>query len=295
MNRRTSAQTKQSDALSQTTTFKKRSLRPGLLIKELIFIVISLSALLPIYFMTVTAFKTQNEYLSQPMGLPTHWTLSNFTQAFGAGFLGWLLNTSIIGILAVLLVTLCASLAGFSFAWLFRRPPRMMITVTAVLMMIPPIVMLIPLYQMASWTNQVNTYQAVILIYAGLMMPFSTFMLTSFFRTIPGETIEAALMDGAGPVKIYRMIILPLSLSSLLTLAVVNLLWVWNELLIALTFLQSDNTRTLMVGISMFQSKSNLNVPLTMAGLMISTVPIIALYLFSQKYFVRGLTMGAVK
>lgn len=267
----------------------------AMLVKQVIFILISISALLPIYFMITTAFKSQSEYLAHPFSLVFHWSFANFSQAFQAGFAVWFRNTLLIGAFSVILVTILASFAGFAFAWLYNRPPRLMTTFSAILMMVPPIVMLIPLYQTASWLHQTNTYQAVILVYAGLMMPFSTYMLTSFFRTIPKDAIEAALIDGAGPIKIYGSIILPLSVSSLLTLGVVNLLWVWNELLIALTFLQSDSTRTLMVGISMFQSKSNLNVPLTMAGLVIATVPIVIFYLFSQKYFVRGLTMGTVK
>ncbi|MCL6444313.1 MAG: carbohydrate ABC transporter permease, partial [Alicyclobacillus sp.] len=256
-----------------------RSRVPGLLIKELVYIVVTAGALLPVYFIVITAFKSDKVYQTHPFGLPADWTLSNFSQAFDAGFLRWLWNTVAVDGLSVLLTTFLASLAAFAFAWLFARPPKVVTSVIAVLMMVPPIVMLIPLYQMASWANQVNTYQAVVIIYSGLMMPFSTYMLTSFFRTIPRESVEAALMDGASLLKIYRSIVMPLSLPALLTLAVVNLLWAWNELLIALTFLQSDTTRTLMAGISMFQSKSNLNVPVTMAGLLIATVPIVVLYL----------------
>lgn len=273
----------------------RRRIGPGLIVKELIFIVFSVSALLPIYFMLVTSFKTQNQFLLNPLGLPTHWILSNYAQAFSQGFLQWLMNTIVISGGSVILTTLFGSMAAFAIAWTFRRPPALLTALISILMMIPPIVMLIPLYQMASDVNLIDTFTAVILIYGGLMMPFSTYMLSGFFRTVPKEMLEAAVMDGASPWRIYWNLLLPLSIPSLLTLGVVNLLWAWSELLIAVTFLQSNSTRTLMVGISTFSSKSNLNVPLTMAGLMIATIPIVALYLFSQRYFVRGLTVGSIK
>lgn len=267
----------------------------GLLVKELILVAFSLSALLPVYFMLVTSFKTQLQFLVNPMGLPSHWVFSNYSQAFSQGFLQWLMNTVVIAGGSVILTTLLASLAAFALAWTFRKPPAVLVALISILMMIPPIVMLIPLYQMASAANLIDTFVAVILIYGGLMMPFSAYMLLGFFRTVPREMLEAAAIDGAGALRIYWSVMLPLSIPSLLTLGVVNLLWSWSELLIAVTFLQSNSTRTLMVGISMFQSKTNLNVPLTMAGLVIATLPIVALYLFSQHYFIRGLTMGSIK
>ena len=102
-------------------------------------------------------------------------------------------------------------------------------------------------------------------------------------------------MDGASSWTVFRRVVLPLSGPPLITLGVVNLLWAWNELLIALVFLQSDTKKTLMVGISEFQSKFNLNIPVTMAGLSIAVLPLVAAYIFGQRYFIRGLTAGALR
>ena len=135
----------------------------------------------------------------------------------------------------------------------------------------------------------------MILIYVGLMLPFSVYMLTNFFRTIPASMIEAALIDGASSWRVFRRIVLPLSAAPLVTLAVVNLLWVWNELLIALVFLQDDSKKTLMIGITGFQSRYSLDVPVIMAGLTLATLPIVTVYIFGQRYFVRGLVSGALK
>jgi ABC-type glycerol-3-phosphate transport system permease component len=162
-------------------------------------------------------------------------------------------------------------------------------------MVVPPVVLLVPLFVFGAQLGWISTFRLVILIYVGLMLPFSVYLLTSFFRTLPSSLIEAATIDGASSWDVFRRIVLPLSAAPIATLAVVNLLWVWNELLIALVFLQDDAKKSLMVGITGFQSRYNLNVPAIMAGLTLATLPIVILYLFGQRFFVRGLVSGAVK
>jgi ABC-type glycerol-3-phosphate transport system permease component len=141
----------------------------------------------------------------------------------------------------------------------------------------------------------INTYHGTILIYTGLLLPFSIYLMTNFFRAIPREIIEAARIDGCSSFGIFRRIMMPLSAPAIITLIVVNALWVWNELLIALVFMQNDGLKTLMVGISTMRSRNYLDIPVTMAGLLIATIPIVVVYMFGQRYFIRGLTGGAVK
>ncbi len=163
------------------------------------------------------------------------------------------------------------------------------------LMVVPPVVMLVPLF--VSWVRwgMINTYHGTILIYTGLLLPFSIYLMTNFFRAVPREIIEAARIDGCSSFGIFRRIMMPLSAPALITLIVVNALWVWNELLIALVFMQKDDLKTLMVGISTMRSRNYLDIPVTMAGLLIATIPIVVVYMFGQRYFIRGLTGGAVK
>ena len=132
-----------------------------------------------------------------------------------------------------------------------------------------------------------------IVIYAGLITPFSIYLLTTFFRTLPRELFESARMDGANDLFILWKIVLPLSLPALLTLVVVNALYVWNDLIIAVIFLQDDSKRTLMAGISVFQGRYENQIPLTMAGMVIASAPMVILYI--AKYFIQGLMAGAVK
>jgi ABC-type glycerol-3-phosphate transport system permease component len=141
----------------------------------------------------------------------------------------------------------------------------------------------------------INSFSGAILIYVGLLMPFSVYLMTNFFKTVPREIIDAARMDGCGTFGVFRQIMLPLSAPALLTLVVVNAMWVWNELLIALIFLQRDELKTLMVGIAAMRSRNYVDIPATMAGLLVATLPIVILYIAGQRYFIRGLTAGAVK
>ncbi|MCK5568814.1 MAG: carbohydrate ABC transporter permease, partial [Spirochaetes bacterium] len=121
------------------------------------------------------------------------------------------------------------------------------------------------------------------------------YLLTSFFRTLPGEIVEAAIMDGCSNFKVLSKILVPLSIPPVLTLIIVNALYVWNDLLIALVFLPKNKMRTLMVGVTIFKSRFNLDVPLTMAGLLMISLPMIILYIVFQRFFIRGLTSGALK
>ena len=186
-------------------------------------------------------------------------------------------------------------MAAWGFAhWAFRGRDALLGVLVA-LMVVPPVVLLVPLFVFGVRIGQISTFRLVIVIYVGLMLPFSVFMLTNFFRTIPASMIEAAVIDGASSWRVFRRIVLPLSAAPLVTLGVVNLLWVWNELLIALVFLQDDSKKTLMVGITGFQSRYSLNVPAIMAGLTLATLPIVTVYIFGQRFFVRGLVAGALK
>jgi ABC-type glycerol-3-phosphate transport system permease component len=120
-------------------------------------------------------------------------------------------------------------------------------------------------------------------------------LLTSFFRSLPREIFEAARIDGAGDLLILWQIVLPLSLPPLLTLVVVNALYVWNDLLIAIIFLQDDAKRTLMAGINVFQGRYGDQIPLTMAGMAFASAPMIILYIVFQKHYIQGLMAGSIK
>jgi raffinose/stachyose/melibiose transport system permease protein len=270
--------------------------RPGSLARHAMLFAFVALALIPVYFMVVNALKSNSEYGANQLGPPHHLTLSTLHDALAGGSLfTWMLNSLLITGASVLVSTAVATLAAYPISLMQWRPGRIMLSVMIALMVVPPIVLVIPLFQMMVDTHQVNTYQSVIVIYTGLMLPFSTFLLASFFATIPRSLIEAARIDGAGTFNTLRSVVLPLSRAALVTVIVVQALWVWNEVLIAVIFLQQSSLRTLMVGLTVFSSRYHLDVPIVMAGMLVATIPMLVLYLAGQRAFVRGLTAGATK
>ncbi|HWA41941.1 MAG TPA: carbohydrate ABC transporter permease [Hypericibacter adhaerens] len=269
---------------------------PATALKHATLIAFAGIALLPLYFMLVSAFKTREEFLGNTFGPPMAPVLSTLAQSFAGGDLfRWVVNSVAVTSASVLLSTALAALAAYPIALMKWRAGPYVLGALIALMVIPPIVLVIPLFQIAAGLRQLNTYQTVIVIYTGLLLPFSTFLLASFFKTISPSLIEAARMDGAGSWRIFRSILLPLSGPALATVVTVQALWVWNELLIAVVFLQSEHLRTLMVGLTVYNSRYRIDVPMVMAGMLWGTLPMLLLYLFGQRFFIRGLTAGGVK
>ncbi len=264
--------------------------------KHGVLILATAVVLLPGYFMIITAFKMQEGYSLNKFDFPHPFFTGNFVTAMRGGrFFLWFGNSIILAVGAVLLSTLVSALAAYAFARMNFAGRNLMLAINTALMVIPPVVMLIPLFLLLTRIDLVGTYPGATLVYAGLLTPFSIYLLTNFFRTIPHEIVESALMDGASTLQILALILLPLSGPAFVTLIVVNTLWVWNDLLIALVLLPQDNMRTLMVGITVFGSRYNNDVPVAMAGMLLASLPMILLYLFGQRYFIRGLVAGALK
>jgi raffinose/stachyose/melibiose transport system permease protein len=265
-------------------------------LKHAVLVVACILALVPTLFMISASLKSQDEYAVDKVGLPDVVVFENFRSViFDSPFFSWMVNSAILVIGAVLLSAAVSCLAAFAIARMEFKGRDTLFSISTALMAVPPVVMIVPLFVLYTQLSLISTYQGAIVIYAGLITPFSVYLLTTFFRTLPEELFEAARIDGAGDLRILFKIVLPLSLPALLTLVVVNALYVWNDLLIAIIFLQDDAKRTLMAGISVFQGRYNNQIPLTMAGMVIASAPMLILYILFQKYFVRGLMAGAVK
>jgi ABC-type glycerol-3-phosphate transport system permease component len=161
--------------------------------------------------------------------------------------------------------------------------------------MVPPVVLLLPMFVVMVNLRLINQLPSVMLFYSCLLVPFSIFFLTNFFRTVPAELLEASTVDGAGPLRSLWSIVLPLAKPALVTIAIVNAIWAWNELLVALVFLQDENQRTLMAGMTLLQGRYATDQPLVLAVATLSIIPVAAFYFASQRTFVRGLTAGIGK
>jgi ABC-type glycerol-3-phosphate transport system permease component len=275
---------------------RRRAARGGRLPHHILLLTAGVAALAPTLFVVLTALKERRQYLESPLGLPWPLYFGNFAEALRGGkFLLWLGNSAAFTLGSVVVCLAVAALAAFAVARMRFAGRELLLDLNIALMVVPPAVMLIPLFQLYSDLGWIGTYPGVILLYAGLTAPFAVYFLTGFFHTIPTELIEAAVSDGASDLRVLLQVVLPLSAPALTTLAVTNALWVWNELLIALVFLPNDELKTLMVGLTVFRSRYNLDVPVTMAGMLLASLPMLLLYLIGQRYFIRGLTAGAVK
>lgn len=265
-------------------------------LNQFLLIVFSLVAIYPVYYMVVTGFKTRKDWLDNQFGLPGTPTLDNYGQALSDGrIVGWLGNSVIVTLFSILVSTLVAALAAYALARFRFRGRNVFLNAMIILMVIPPVVLILPLFVLMVNISLVNTLPGLIIIYVGLLIPFSVYLLVSFFRGLPTELFDAAAMDGCSNFGILWRIVAPLSMPAFITLVVVNALWVWNELLVALVFLQSEDLKTLMPGLTLFKGHFSLNEPLIMAGTTLATIPMLLLYIFGQRFFVQGLVAGAVK
>ena len=278
------------------TSRRKRENPFWLGLRQLILIAFSILALYPVYYMAITAFKTRDGWLHNQFGLPNPITLQNFADALSKGNIPlWFQNSVIVTIASIVISTIVSALAAYSIAR-FRFAGRALYFNSMIaLMVVPPAVLILPLFVFMVNIGLINSLTGVVIIYSGLLIPFSVYLLVSFFRSLPTELFDAAAIDGCSSFDALWRITLPLSTPALVTLVVVNALFVWNELLIALVFLQSEELKTLMPGLTLFKGHFSVNEPLIMAGTLIATLPMILLYLFGQRLFVEGLTAGAIK
>lgn len=186
----------------------------------------------------------------------------------------------------------CSTLAAYAIVRADFLGKEFLFKLIVSFMALPAVVILIPLYRVMVTTHLVDTYQGLILIYSGLIIPFSVYLLASFFVTIPSEILDAALIDGCSFFGILIRIYIPLSKAGIITCVVVNFSWLWSELLIGMVFMQDPKLKTLMPGIVGYLSRYEVNIPVLMAGLIVATVPILAVYIGGSRFYIKGIMSG---
>jgi ABC-type glycerol-3-phosphate transport system permease component len=167
------------------------------IVKQALLIIITMMALYPIYWMIVTAFKAHPDYLVNKFGFPRSIHFNNIVKAMRSGrFLRWFLNSIIITVGATFASTTIASFAAFAFAKMPFKGSNTILNFVISLMVVPPVVMIVPLFILYAQLGMNSTYQGIIILYTGLTMPFSVYLLTNFFKTVPHDIVESALIDG---------------------------------------------------------------------------------------------------
>lgn len=265
------------------------------LVLYVLVVIYSLYMLYPFFWMLITSLKQSYELYVDPWALPQVMQWKNLLKAWSAGIKDFFLNSIFITTVSVFFIVLISSLASYAFARLRFRGKKSFFLVLIAGFLVPVQVTLIPLYSILRATALLDTYMAVIGPYIAYAIPFSVLLLTTYFKTIPRELEQAAFIDGANDFQIFYKIIMPLSKPGISTILIFQGVWIWNEFFFALVFLRSRELMTLPLGLMTFRGEFIADWPVIMSGIVISTLPLIALYLVFQKNFIEGLTAGAVK
>jgi ABC-type glycerol-3-phosphate transport system permease component len=276
-----------------TTVKASRRLRAPIFIG---LCLLAASILYPVFFLVIAAFRTQVDYLRNPLGLPNQLTMTNIISVWngygvGAAFLRSLCVVSV----ALAIVLLLATLAGYALAK-FNPPFAKVITGTFVsVMLVPGQVLILPIYLMLSAYHLVGNYLGVIIVYVATSLPFATFFLSLSFRSLGDEVLDAAKVDGAGFFQTLLSVVVPMSKPALATIAVLQFLGMWNELLYGLILLPDDNQRLLTPALSTIGQRLVNDQPLVSAGLLIAASIPLLLLAVTSRYVVEGISIGSSK
>lgn len=252
---------------------------------------------LPFLYMLSTSFKSQTYVLTiPPQFIPHPATVSNYSQAWTEDdFARYFLNSVVVAVVATALSLLLSSMMAYAFAR-FSFPGRGFLFKLLLLgLMIPPIMLIIPQFILAKYFHLINSLAGLIIFYVGFSLSLNTFLLRGFFQAIPLELEQAMQVDGAGAWTRYWRLILPLSKPALATATIFTFLGSWDEFTWALTIINSPSKRTLPLAIALFQGQNSTLWGLVFAASIIAVIPVIVVFLLFQRYFVQGLTAGAVK
>jgi len=262
-----------------------------------ILIVLVALWIVPFYSTIITSFKSFDEIISGNFwGFPKTILFNNFVDAWIDGHINrYLLNSFIIVIPSVLGALFLSSLGAHALARYDFRANRLILLTFLGFNMLPPQILLIPVFKLTNLLRIYNTYFALIIFHIAFQTGFCTFFLRNFMKTIPSEIIDAARMDGVSEFGIYAKIILPLTIPAMAALGTLEFTWVWNDYLWAITLLRGDNLKPVTAGLASLQGQYVSSWGVQNAGALIAIVPTILVFVFLQKYFIKGLTLGAAK
>ena len=249
----------------------------------------------PLIWMFVSSIKPMKEIIQMPPSFfPKEPTLENFSTLFDTlPFLRFLLNSIIVTVMGTIILVIVCSLAGFVFAKFNFHGKKVMYSLILITMMVVDEVLVLPLYMMITKVHLNNSYIALIIPF--LASGFGVFLMRQFITSIPNELIEAATMDGAGYFKIFFKIIIPLIKPALSSLTIFNFIWMWNMLMWPVVVVDSESMMTLQIAMSRFTSMYMTRYDLSMAAATIATLPVLILYIFLQKNFVKGIALTGLK
>lgn len=283
-----------SSSKSSTLTLSQRE-RQRSAVRSVVVLIIALICAVPLWYILINTFKTVPDMATNPLGLPKQWTLRNYRRAFATvPIVRSLVNTLIVTFFGVLLQVVIGALAAYGM--ILRK--SIFTSVIGVILMIAFVIptqsTLIPLYRMESSVGLVNTLLGLIVMYLGGAV-FCYFLIVGYMQSLPFEVIEAARIDGAGPLRIFWSIVLPLIRPILTTVVVFQTMSTWNDFMTANVFISSSNLRTIVLQVYNAVGQFTTDWPSFMTITVLALIPVFVFFIFCQKWIVSGLVAGAVK
>jgi raffinose/stachyose/melibiose transport system permease protein len=256
--------------------------------------VFGLIALAPIVGIVLTALQERGG--ASPFGVPDGFAIENFATAWDEGrFADYLRSSAIVTVAVVVLSTVLSIVAGYAFGMLRFRGSTALFYVMLLGLMVPLEATIVPLYYDLRDLGLTDTYWALILPQVGASIAFGTFWMRAFFRSVPRSLVEAARLDGSSSWTTLWRVVLPLGRPAVLTMVALIFMWTWNEFLLALVMVSDEGLRTAPLGLAFFQGRNTTDYALLSAGSVIVATPVVLLYVFLQRHFIRGMLAGAVK
>lgn len=273
---------------------KVKQMSPYKWISVVIIAILAVLFIFPLYWILTGSLKDAAAINSAtPQWFPLEPTMDNYHRLFENPALQWLFNSVFMAVMAMVLTCITASMAGYVLAKKRFIGKNILFSIFICAMALPKQVILIPLLKEMAFLNLHDNLWAVILPTVG--WPFGVFLMKQFSEGIPGELLEAGRIDGAGELKTFTEIVIPIIKPGVGALAIFTFINSWNDYFLQLIMLNSRTKLTISLGIAKLQSEMSTDFGLIMAGAALAAVPIIAIFLMFQKYFTKGITMGAVK
>lgn len=265
--------------------------KPLLIVAALIWLCITI---IPIAFTLIQTLKTQEDALATTPWSLSNPTFSNYTTVFSPDFLHYVLNSVITSVGAVLLSTIVGSLAAYAIARLPGRLNGLLYLLFVSGLAVPIYAAIIPIYRLEINLNLYDTLPGLLLPFAGTSLPITVFILTAFMKALPVELEQAMSIDGAGAVRRYLQLALPLARPAIATVAIYAFINNWNNFILPLVLTESQGERTLPLATWEYQSEYGMNVPLVLTVVVLSTIPLLLFYIVQRRNFIQGLTAGAL-
>lgn len=275
----------------------KHRIRPGKIVLQIFMTVLALLFLTPIFIIINYSFKTKKElYLNSPLSLPESLNFDNYIKAFDKlDLVTTFGNTLFYTVISVFLLAVLCGVTAWAIARCKRKFFKFCYVYFIVGILIPYQALFLPIYIIGFNLHLTNTRYGIIFMYVATGISFGVFLMNSFMSTVPLELEEAARIDGCSVYRTYFSVVLPLLRPAMATLVIMQAFQIWNDYLLASLYVSKNDLKTLTVSIqSLFSAQSN-DYTTAMAAIVISVLPIVILFLALQKYFIKGMTVGAVK